>query len=411
MRRFHFVVIGLAIGAIGLGVIGGPAEQSVPSSRVIYFDVPIQVQSPVRPQPFQGDDGMIYLVYHLFITNWGVGELEFTRLEFLDADRGRAIATWDAEELRRPTSLRTNIPDSFSPELAGRLKSGRTAILRAWLPVPAGDATPKRLSHRFTFAPNPAIKISRSQTLMDANPIITVATLSVDDRPVMDLLPPLSGGIWKASGAAGPRSYHGGASTLDGQTRLPERFAVDFQKVDAFGNILPNPFPDVLNNSMFYSNHAEVYAVADGVVALVRDGFPENVPTPNGNENMPIPLTRESSAGNQISIKIADGVYAQYAHLVPGSIRFKTGDQVRRGQVIGLVGNSGNSKNPHLHFEVADGPEINAAQGLPWVLESFELFGHLGPNGMPDIHAAPVLHRHGMPLVDAILRFPEPPRR
>jgi murein DD-endopeptidase MepM/ murein hydrolase activator NlpD len=256
-----------------------------------------------------------------------------------------------------------------------------------------------------------AMRIARSQTETEAVPILVAPALEVDDRPVAKLFPPLSGGIWKASGATSPLSYHGGAATLDGQTRLAERFAVDFQKVDATGNILPNPFPDEINNAMFYSNRADVYAVADGVVALVRDGIPENTPTPSGDENIPVPLTRESSAGNQISIKLAEGIYAQYAHLVPGSIRFKPGDNVRRGEVIGLVGNSGNSKNPHLHFEVADGPEINAAQGLPWVLEAFELYGHRGPDGMPDIRSAPALHRDEMPLLDAILRFPERPRR
>lgn len=411
MPRIRSALLGLVAGVLTFGGISGASGQNADSPRTVYFDVPIQVQSPVRPQPFRGDDGRACLVYHLFITNWGTGELKFDRLEFLDADSGGAIATWDAEELRRPALLRTNIPDPYAPESAGTLKSGRTAILRVWLPLPDGAAAPKRLAHRFTFAPSQAMRIARSRTDSDAIPVITTAPLPVDDRPVVVLLPPLSGGIWKASGAASPVSYHGGAAALDGLSRLPERFAVDFQKVDPAGNILPNPFPDVLTNEMFYSYRAEVYAVADGVVALVRDGIPENVPTPSGDENMPVPLTRESSAGNQISIRISEGIFAQYAHLVPGSIRVKPGVRVRRGELIGLVGNSGHSKNPHLHFEVADGPEINAAQGLPWTLDSFELFGHLGPAGMPDVRAAPAPHRHEMPLQDAILRFPDRPKR
>jgi len=44
--------------------------------RVLYLDVPIQVTTPVRPRAFRGDDGRVHLVYHLFLTNWGVGELE-----------------------------------------------------------------------------------------------------------------------------------------------------------------------------------------------------------------------------------------------------------------------------------------------------------------------------------------------
>jgi murein DD-endopeptidase MepM/ murein hydrolase activator NlpD len=157
---------------------------------------------------------------------------------------------------------------------------------------------------------------------------------------------------------------------------------------------------------MFYSNRADVLAVADGEVVLLRDGIPENVPTPSGDENMPVPLTRESTAGNQIGIRIAPGVYAQYAHLVPGSIRVKLGDRVRRGQVIGLVGNAGNSKNPHPHFAIADGPEIDAAEGLPWVMRRFWLWGHQTQGAMPDVRREPAEHRMEMLLQDAIVRFP-----
>jgi hypothetical protein len=62
---------------------------------------------------------------------------------------------------------------------------------------------------------------------------------------------------------------------------------------------MDDPFPSTLTNAMFYSNRADVLAVGDGEITLVRDGLPENTPTPTGDENMPIPLTRESSAGRQ----------------------------------------------------------------------------------------------------------------
>jgi len=88
MPRIRSALLGLAAGVLTFGGISGASGQSADSPRRIYFDVPIQVQSPVRPQPFRGDDGRACLVYHLFITNWGIGELTFDRLEFLDADSG-----------------------------------------------------------------------------------------------------------------------------------------------------------------------------------------------------------------------------------------------------------------------------------------------------------------------------------
>ena len=59
------------------------------------------------------------------------------------------------------------------------------------------------------------------------------------------------------------------------------------------------------------------------------------------------------------------------AHLQPGSIRVKTGDKVQKGQVLGLVGNSGNGNGPHLHFQVSDRPSLLLSDGVPFVIDSF----------------------------------------
>jgi murein DD-endopeptidase MepM/ murein hydrolase activator NlpD len=91
---------------------------------------------------------------------------------------------------------------------------------------------------------------------------------------------------------------------------------------------------------------AEALAVADGVVVEVR-------------------------AGNHIALDLGHGHYAHYGHFQPGSIRVRKGDRVRRGQVLGLVGNSGNSTEPHLHFQISDGPAILASDGLPYELDTF----------------------------------------
>ena len=64
----------------------------------------------------------------------------------------------------------------------------------------------------------------------------------------------------------------------------------------------------------------------------------------------------------------------------PGSLRVKPGDQVVAGQVLGLVGNTGNSSEPHLHFQVMDsrgGPSNLGAEGLPYVFDAFRLEGRV----------------------------------
>ena len=59
----------------------------------------------------------------------------------------------------------------------------------------------------------------------------------------------------------------------------------------------------------------------------------------------------------------------------PGSVRVHKGDRVTRGQVIGLVGNTGNSVAPHLHFQVMAGPSSFASNGLPYEIDSFQVTG------------------------------------
>jgi hypothetical protein len=398
-----------AIILAGVTLAGAPAAtgaQAAPAGRELVYDVPIDARAPDRATLLRGSDGKLYLSYYLTLTNWARSELIFERLDILDAERGRVVASYDTLALRRSALLQVAVPDPPKRESQRHLPSGRIALLRTWLSFESESQVPVTLVHRFTFAPNPALRIAPAQADTDAAPVITTGIIAVDPRPAVVIDPPLRGGPWRASGGAGPFSHHLGAAVLDGRARLPEHFAVDFQKVDSAGSILPNPFPSNLTNAMFYSNRADVLAVADGEVVFLRDGIPENVPTPSGDENMPVPLTRESTAGNQIGIRIAPGVYAQYAHLMPGSIRVKLGDRVRRGQVIGNVGNAGNSKNPHLHFEIADGPEINAAEGLPWVMSRFWLWGHQTQAGMPDVRQEPVEHRMEMLLQDAIVRFP-----
>jgi hypothetical protein len=60
-----------------------------------------------------------------------------------------------------------------------------------------------------------------------------------------------------------------------------------------------------------------------------------------------------------------------------GSIKVKEGDRVQRGDLPGLVGNSGNTSAPHLHFHVMDGPSALTSEGVPYVIDRFATRGRL----------------------------------
>jgi murein DD-endopeptidase MepM/ murein hydrolase activator NlpD len=165
-----------------------------------------------------------------------------------------------------------------------------------------------------------------------------------------------------------------------GNVRIAQRFACDFQKVDKEGNILPNPFPDDITNDIFYGYGAEVLAVAEGTVAFIKDGIPENVPQASGEIKPAVTLTRETNPGNWIAIDIGSNRYAFYAHLQPNSARVKVGQKVHKGQVIAILGNSGNAVGPHLHFHIGNqfrinGGDLNGNEGLPFVFDSFVVGG------------------------------------
>ncbi|MHA1188121.1 MAG: M23 family metallopeptidase [Candidatus Heimdallarchaeota archaeon] len=70
-------------------------------------------------------------------------------------------------------------------------------------------------------------------------------------------------------------------------------------------------------------------------------------------------------AGNYVIIQHENNEYSFYAHIIKGEVKVKKGDKVKQGQVIGLLGNSGNSTGPHLHFHLMDDSGIFTGRGLP----------------------------------------------
>ena len=156
---------------------------------------------------------------------------------------------------------------------------------------------------------------------------------------------------------------------LNGQLWAAERFAIDYVQLlldaQAFNGDKTKP-------ESYPGFGADIHAVADGTVVGVLDGLPEQIPGQN-----PTGLPLEQYAGNHIVQDLGDGNYALYAHLKTGSIKVKVGDRLSSGQVIALLGNTGNSDGPHLHFHVMSTPDPLRSNGLPFVLSLFTLDGRI----------------------------------
>jgi hypothetical protein len=79
--------------------------------------------------------------------------------------------------------------------------------------------------------------------------------------------------------------------------------------------------------------------------------------------------------GQPVVLDIGNGVYALFAHLRRGSVRVRPGDRVALGQQLGECGNSGNSTEPHLHFQLMDHPSVLLAAGLPMRFDRLQVTG------------------------------------
>jgi len=93
----------------------------------------------------------------------------------------------------------------------------------------------------------------------------------------------------------------------------------------------------------FYCYNKPVVAPGDGVIAEIID---------NIDDNEPGKVNTLQNWGNTIVIRHQPNLYSQVSHLKAGSVKVKAGDFVRRGDLIGLCGNSGRSPEPHVHFQV-----------------------------------------------------------
>jgi hypothetical protein len=238
-------------------------------------------------------------------------------------------------------------------------------------------------------------------------------TLVLDQAPVV-VAPPLEGSGWVDSGGCcAPASYHRTATLpINGRLRAAQRFAIDFVQLNADDRLFSGDQKQLANWKYF---GAKVHAVANAVVVSTVDGQPNQVPggfTPGA--------MIETADGNAIVEAIGNGhfaLYALYAHLQPGSLRVKKGDRIRQGQVIGLLGNSGNTDAPHLHFHIMDSPSPLDSNGLAFEFISFEVQGRVtsaealeaglkGSKAPVDHTAQPSSHHHQMPLVLDVMNFP-----
>lgn len=216
----------------------------------------------------------------------------------------------------------------------------------------------------------------RVQVLRGGKKVETSASLPINSAMSTTVFQFPMKGMWFAAVGPTPHTAHRWA--------LPEEFAFDIVRL---GDGTSSHRGDGTKFEDFHAYGADILAAADGKVVVVKADVVEDPATlrqpgetveaygeRSGAYQMQLVTTDINAiAGNHVVIDHGNGEFSMYAHLKPGSLTVKVGDVVKAGQVIGKLGSSGNSTEPHLHFQVCDRPEPLACAGIPVNFTNIEL--------------------------------------
>ena len=333
----------------------GSSDTAASSSSAVATDTAPDVVTPViastvdDPIPVVGSDGRTHLAYELVLTNVTPDAV---------AIRSLAVSSSDQQLLTLDGAALTALARRGSGRPGLDLDGGEYARLTLDVALPEGSPTPTSLTNTLTVAP------PKPQPPLIPAVIAEPISVRVSPHQAVTLESPLQGDGWlNGDGCCIPSAHRTAANPINGRLWLAERFAIDWVRLDAAGKMFVGD-PSALASYPYYG--AEIHSVAQSTVVGVVDGLPDQVPgrTPTG-----LPL--DQYGGNHVVAKISDGVFVFYAHLKPGSVRVKVGDSLRPGQTVGLLGNSGNSDAPHLHFHAMNGPDPLRSAGIPYVYRQF----------------------------------------
>ncbi|WP_077800845.1 M23 family metallopeptidase [Streptomyces sp. JHA26] len=163
-----------------------------------------------------------------------------------------------------------------------------------------------------------------------------------------------------------------------GTHHLAQTYAIDIAAEPADGPSRPAPvwfWPVAHRNEAYPAFGASLHAVADATVVHAEDGQRDHLSRSSLLGVLYFWLIEgvcrmlggsRRIVGNHVVLDLGGGTYALYAHVRRGSLEVRAGDRVVAGQVLGRCGNSGNSTQPHVHFQLMDGPDVDTARGVPF---------------------------------------------
>jgi hypothetical protein len=416
------VVVGLLAGCSSTATShAGPRPSTVSDHRsgvAAGYPTDVDVLSPLLitalapdPIPVTGTDGKVHVAYELEVLNFSPRVATLSRLETLDGGPdGEVVATVEGEALAAKTSVVMDAARGPNPAIP----AGRTGLILVDDVYDRLADVPSSVTHRLsaTFAPlTPDYAWASALWPDDSASLIGGSVTTSTESPVI-IGPPLAGADWFAGNACCDYNNHRNVMLpVGGRINGAERFAVDWFQWDPNGDRerlargeLPTFHGDPARNDDYLAYGEPLLAVADGTIVTVVSDTPDSPPSA-----LPVGIGLADLGGNTVIIDIGNGVFASYLHLAPGSPTVKVGDKVTRGQVIGRLGNSGNSSEAHLHFQLQRTPALLPGDNVPFEIDALIYLGSVdvthgftpGPNAGE--------RTNQLPLALTVVAFPAAP--
>ena len=408
---FIFIAVSIIIHAIP-SVFGSSnayaQDKEKPGAKPDSIFTPVVVSVITAPDPVKGSDGKYHFVYELEALNATGLTWEIDSIDVTDG-AGGTLFSLTGDELNNRTEL---IKDKSKTKA---LPPGETGVIFIHFPIEDESGIPEDIGHRIAITvpggiPGGFLKFAG---LPESDKTYTYAidAIKVGSPDAIVIGPPLEGKGWVAAdGCCDAKRHIRALMPIDDKLVVAQRFAIDWEMINGDRKIFVGDPKDV---GSYFAYGQNAVAAADAKVITAIDKYKDQVPG-----ELPPGMTLEEADGNHIVLDLGGGKYALYAHLKPGSVKVKAGDTVKRGQVMGIVGNTGNTSAPHLHFHVMDGPSTLGSNGLPYLIDEFEsnekapsteAFDKAEIEGIP-LELVPVenpgTHKNELPLDQSVVAFP-----
>jgi hypothetical protein len=340
--------------------LAGCHKKSDETTTTVYT-----VEVILKNVPFKTNE-FLRIPYSLKTWEWKKTGMRLKQINILDDVDKTIIQTLDSLHLPKVQM------DPFPPNPIMNWDKIYNYYFSIQLPIPLDQQPPARISHQLILR----------DTVHNTDVKIEGGVYTPDYSPTpLAIASPVKGTRWLFFNQS-TNDYHFNTMIfVGGMIGTGERFAFDNGQLDENFNDFYSGDPAV--NSSYFCYGDTLYAVADGVVVACRDTMTENDGNLRNHLNFKVPI---DYAGNYIIIDIGNHYYAMYAHCVRNSFLIAAGDTVTEGQPLALLGNSGNSDAPHLHFQVGDDQDFFMCNGIPFVLKKFtRIGGYQDPAPIPPV--------------------------